>query len=55
VLIVDITADATEELFLYVNDAVLTLPGLTNVFYRNNSGTAQVTVTRILVTPVIEP
>ena len=55
VLISDITADATGELFLYVNDAVLTLPGLTNVFFRNNSGTAQVTVTRILATPVIEP
>jgi hypothetical protein len=55
VLISDITADATGELFLYVNDAVLTLPGLTNVFFRNNSGTAQVTVMRILATPVIEP
>jgi hypothetical protein len=55
VLISDITADATGELFLYVNDAVLTLPGLTNVFFRNNSGTAKVTVKRILATPVIEP
>jgi hypothetical protein len=55
VLISDITADATGELFLYVNDAVLTLPGLTNVFFRNNSGTAKVTVTRILATPIIEP
>ena len=32
-------------LFLYVNDAVLTLPTLTNMFYNNNSGTAKVTVT----------
>jgi hypothetical protein len=55
VLISDITANATGEFFLYVNDAVLTLPGLTNVFFRNNSGTAKVTVTRILATPVIEP
>ena len=55
VLISDITADATGELFLYVNDAVLTLPGLTNVFFRNNSGTAKVTVTRIVATAVIEP
>ena len=54
-LISDITANATGELFLYVNDAVLTLPGLTNVFFRNNSGTAKVTVTRILATSVIEP
>lgn len=55
VLISDITANATGELFLYVNDAVLTLPGLTDVFYRNNSGRAKVTVTRILATEVIVP
>ena len=54
VLISDITADATGELFLYVNDAVLTLPGLVNVFYLNNSGTAKVTVEQILAEP-IEP
>jgi uncharacterized protein (DUF2235 family) len=52
VLISDITADATGELFLYVNDAVLTLPGRTNMFYDNNSGTAKVTVTRILATTI---
>ena len=40
-LISDITANATGELFLYVNDAVLTLPGLTDVFYKNNSGRAR--------------
>ena len=54
VLISDITANATGELFLYVNDAVLTVPGLTDVFYRNNSGSAKVTVTRILATSLIE-
>ena len=54
VLISDITADATGELFLYVNDAILTVPGLTNVFYRNNSGSAKVTVRRILATSLIE-
>lgn len=54
VLISDITANATGELFLYVNDAVLTVPGLTNVFYRNNSGSAKITVTRILATSLIE-
>jgi hypothetical protein len=54
VLISDITADATGELFLYVNDAILTVPGLTDVFYRNNSGSAKVTVTRILATSLIE-
>jgi hypothetical protein len=52
VLISDITADATGELFLYVNDAVLI--GRPNMFYRNNSGTAKVTVSRILATTVIE-
>jgi hypothetical protein len=31
VLISDITADATGELFIYVNDSVLTLPGRTNM------------------------
>ena len=53
-LISDITADATGELFLYVNDAVLMIPGLTEVFYQNNSGSAKVTVTRILATQVID-
>jgi hypothetical protein len=32
------------ELFLFVNDAVVGLPFLTDVFYRNNDGTARVTV-----------
>jgi hypothetical protein len=53
-LISDITADATGELFIYVNDAVLALPGLTDVFYRNNSGTAKVTVTRVLADSIVE-
>lgn len=52
VLIADITADATGELFLFVNDAVLILPGREDIFYRNNSGTAKVTVTRILATVI---
>jgi uncharacterized protein (DUF2235 family) len=46
-LISEITARASGELFLYVNDAVLMWPGLTDVFYRNNSGTATVTVKRV--------
>ncbi len=54
VLISDITADVTGELFLYVNEAVLTFPGLTNVFYRGNAETAKVTVKRILAEPIIE-
>jgi hypothetical protein len=32
------------ELFLFVNDAVIGLPFLTDLFYRNNEGTARVTV-----------
>jgi hypothetical protein len=34
------------ELFLFVNDAVVGLPGLEGSFYRNNVGTADVTITR---------
>jgi len=34
------------ELFLFVNDAVLRIPGLEGVFYSNNVGRADVTVTR---------
>jgi uncharacterized protein (DUF2235 family) len=34
------------ELFLFVNDAVLGVPGLEGVFYSNNVGIADVTVTR---------
>jgi uncharacterized protein (DUF2235 family) len=32
------------ELFIYINDAVLGIPDLENLFFRNNSGTATVTV-----------
>lgn len=35
------------ELFIFVNDAVIGIPRLYDTFYRNNHGTAQVTVTRI--------
>jgi uncharacterized protein (DUF2235 family) len=34
------------ELFIFVNDAVIGIPGLYDFFYRNNGGTAQLTVTR---------
>src|SRR5262249_31329201 len=34
------------ELFLYVNDAVLAVPGLQDFFYRNNAGEATVTIKR---------
>ena len=34
------------ELFIFVNDAVIGIPGLYDLFYRNNKGAAQLTVTR---------
>jgi hypothetical protein len=34
------------ELFIFVNDAVVGVPGLTGAFYANNVGTADVTITR---------
>lgn len=34
------------ELFIFVNDAVIGIPGLYDVFYRNNEGTGKLTVTR---------
>lgn len=50
----DITADATGELFIYVNDAVLAIPGLENLFYENNGGKAKLTVTRIFADEIIK-
>ena len=47
-LVSDITADATGELFIYVNDAVVAVPRWARFFYRNNGGSMNVTVTRIL-------
>jgi uncharacterized protein (DUF2235 family) len=34
------------EVFLFVNDAVIGIPGLTGLFYGNNNGTATVTIKR---------
>jgi hypothetical protein len=42
-----ITAEADGELFLFVNDAVLSIPGLTETFMGNNSGTAIVKIRRL--------
>lgn len=42
-----IRARQTGELFIYVNDAVLPLPGLYDHFYRRNAGTAEVTIERL--------
>jgi hypothetical protein len=41
-----VTARRDGELFLFVNDAVIGIPGLYNVFYQNNQGSSKVTITR---------
>jgi uncharacterized protein (DUF2235 family) len=41
-----IRATRDGELFLFVNDAVLGVPGLEGLFYSNNVGSADVTITR---------
>ena len=41
-----IKATRDGELFLFVNDAVLGIPGRYNYFYRNNQGSTQVTIQR---------
>jgi uncharacterized protein (DUF2235 family) len=46
-LVVEIKARRTGELFLYVNDAIIGLPRVANLFYRNNPGEARVEVTRL--------
>jgi hypothetical protein len=38
------TAKDSGEVFLFVNDAVIGLPGLMNTFYANNAGEARVTI-----------
>ena len=42
-----VTAKTSGELFIYVNDAVVSWPGKTGYFYQNNRGTAIVSVARI--------
>ncbi len=41
-----IRATRDGELFFFVNDAVIGVPGLTDAFYANNRGTAEITVMR---------
>ncbi len=43
-LVADITPRTRGELFIYVNDAVWMLPGKSEIFYRNNSGTGSIRV-----------
>ncbi len=52
VLVSEIKARTTGELFLYVNDAVLMLPGATNLFFSNNTGTARVMVEPVFISPM---
>jgi uncharacterized protein (DUF2235 family) len=40
----DITATRDGELFLFVNDAVVGIPGLYNAFYKNNQGSTKVLI-----------
>jgi uncharacterized protein (DUF2235 family) len=40
-------AERDGELFLYVNDAVVPLPWISDIFYRNNRGMAQVVIKRL--------
>jgi hypothetical protein len=41
-----IEPEKSGELFLYVNDAIIAVPGLYNLFYKNNAGTTSVAITR---------
>jgi hypothetical protein len=47
----EIKARSTGELFLYVNDAVLMLPGQVDEFFSNNTGSGKVEVERIGAAP----
>lgn len=47
VVVADITARSTGELFVYVNDAVVAWPGQRGMFYCNNLGSGEVTVEEI--------
>ena len=51
-MVVDFTATASGELFLYVNDAVrLPFGGPFNRYYNNNGGSAEVSMQRIPLPP----
>jgi hypothetical protein len=52
-MVADFTATASGELFLYVNDAIQLAPllGPFDLFYKNNSGSAEVTVRRLPLEP----
>lgn len=52
-LVADFVAPESGELFLYVNDAIQVFPllGPFDLFYKNNSGTAQVEIQRVPMPP----
>jgi uncharacterized protein (DUF2235 family) len=52
-MVADLIAPESGELFLYVNDAIQVFPflGPSDLFYNNNSGTAQVHVQRVPLPP----
>jgi len=45
--IAEFEARRNGELFLFVNDAVVALPRIGDIFYRNNEGTAYVVITEV--------
>jgi hypothetical protein len=49
-LVAEFTPRIGGELFMYVNDALLLWPQKTDLFYRNNSGSA-----RVVISPVLAP
>jgi hypothetical protein len=46
-LVAEITPRTSGELYMFVNDAIVALPGLSGRFYRNNRGSATVLVEEI--------
>lgn len=46
-LVAEVTPRTSGELYIFVNDAMVALPGLSNYFYRNNQGSATVLVEEI--------
>ena len=52
-MVADLTAEESGELFLYVNDAIQLIPflGPFDLYYKNNSGSAQVTLQRLPLPP----
>lgn len=47
VLVAEFTPETSGELFLFVNDAVVAIPRHADFFYKNNRGTASVTIEQI--------